>query len=87
MSHYEEFVPVERYTDNWHEFQAWPPKRNALAVMRKGLSRTLPGLENFYMAGQRAGATVGLSPAAESGRTIIKTICRQDKRQFVTGTR
>ena len=53
-------VTVERYTDNWHGFQAWPPKRNAMAVMRKGLSRTLPGLENFYMAGQWAGAMVGL---------------------------
>jgi phytoene dehydrogenase-like protein len=50
--------------------------------MRKGLSRTLPGLEGFYMAGQWAEASIGIPTAAVSGRRAVKTMCKKDGRKF-----
>jgi phytoene dehydrogenase-like protein len=77
-------VTIERYTGNWQGFQVWLPTEKAEVVMRKGLSRTLPGLENFYMVGQWAEAMVGISTAAESGCNLIKTLCKRDKKPFLT---
>jgi phytoene dehydrogenase-like protein len=77
-------LTIERYTGNWQGAEAWFPARNRLGVMLKGLSRTLPGLERFYMVGQWAGAAGGLPTAATSGRTLIQTLCRRDRHPFVT---
>jgi phytoene dehydrogenase-like protein len=55
-----------------------------MATSGKGMDKTLPGLERFYMAGQWVEPGGGLPPAAMSGRNVIRTICRQDKRPFVT---
>jgi phytoene dehydrogenase-like protein len=48
------------------------------------MDKTLPGLESFYMAGQWVEPGGGLPPAAMSGRSVIHTICKQDKRPFMT---
>ena len=48
-----------------------------------GGTKTLPGLEHFYMAGQWAGG-IGLSTAAIQGRKAIQTICKRDGQRFVT---
>ena len=77
-------MTIERYTGNWQGHQAWFSPRNTVGVMLKGLSRTLPGLENFFMVGQWAGAAGGLSVVATSARKLIQTICRRDRRPFVT---
>jgi phytoene dehydrogenase-like protein len=47
-----------------------------------GVSKTLPGLEDFYMAGQwvEPGGTVSM--AAASGKNAIQTICARDGKQF-----
>ena len=76
-------MTIERYTGNWRGAEAWFPTRNRMGVMLKGLSRTLPGLEDFYMVGQWAGAAGGLPMAATSGRKLIQTLCRRDRRPFV----
>ena len=46
-------------------------------MMGKGMDKTLPGLENFYMIGHwvEPGGNVELSCA--SGRDVIKDICHQ----------
>jgi phytoene dehydrogenase-like protein len=77
-------VTIERYTGNWQGAEAWFPPRNRLGVMLRGLSRTLPGLENFHMVGQWAGAAGGLPMAATSGRKLVERLCRRDGRAFVT---
>jgi phytoene dehydrogenase-like protein len=77
-------MTTERYTGAWHGSQAWFPSQNSLGVMLKGLSRTLPGLDGFYMVGQWAGAAGGLPMAAISGRKLIQSLCRRDRRPFVT---
>jgi len=77
---------VERYTNNFHGWLPWTPKTEAAAIMRQGLSKTLPGLDNFYMAGQWAGATIGISSAAIMGRNLVRDLCQKDGRKFVTST-
>jgi phytoene dehydrogenase-like protein len=73
----------ERYTGNRYGWQAGPPKENEEEIQRKGLSNTLPGLEGFYHVGQWAGASLGISTAAISGRNMVKTLCKRDGRRFM----
>jgi phytoene dehydrogenase-like protein len=77
-------LTIERYTGNYHGFQAWGlPGASPLAMM-KGLSKTLPGLENFYMVGQWALASIGLSTVAVAARKLIQELCKRDRRRFTT---
>jgi phytoene dehydrogenase-like protein len=72
----------ERYTGNWRgSYEGWLPKPEDF--MRR-MSKTLPGLDNFYMAGQWVEPGGGLPTAAMSGRNVIQIICKQDKKPFVT---
>jgi phytoene dehydrogenase-like protein len=48
------------------------------------MSKKLPGLESFYMAGQWVEPGGGLPPSALSGRNVIQLICKQDKKHFKT---
>ncbi len=50
------------------------------------MSKTLPGLENFYKVGQWVEPVGGLTPVAMSGRNVIQVIRKQDKKPFVTTT-
>jgi phytoene dehydrogenase-like protein len=76
-------LTTERYTGNYHGRQPWPPPQSALKVMRKGLSRTLPGLADFYMVGQWADAMIGISTVALAGRKLVQRLCRQERRPFI----
>lgn len=79
-------LTAERFTGSRRGLQAWTPPGNPLAAAAKGLSRTLPGLNNFYMAGQWAEAVIGVSTAALSGRNLVRRLCRHERRPFVTTT-
>jgi phytoene dehydrogenase-like protein len=50
----------------------------------ENISKTLPGLDNFYMAGQWVNAGGGMPPAVMSGSHTIQFICKKDGRKFVT---
>jgi hypothetical protein len=76
-------LTIERYTGNWHGTQAWMDEGGGVLDMLRGRTKTLPGLEGFYMAGQWAGG-IGISTAAIQGRKAIQTICKRDGRSFVT---
>jgi len=76
-------LTVERFTGNYHGLQAYAPK-NFLGTMMHGLSKTLPGLQDFYMVGQWAGATIGVSTVAVMGRALVTTLCKKDGKRFVT---
>jgi phytoene dehydrogenase-like protein len=75
---------VERYTLNFHGWQPWPVPDGGMKTMMSGLSKTLPGLKNFYMVGQWASAMIGVSNAAVMGRSLIKELCKKDKKKFKT---
>ncbi len=73
-----------RYTNNWQgSYQGWLlTTKNALSSLARGMSKTLPGLEDFYMIGQWVMPGGGLPPAAQSGRDVIQIICDQDGKVF-----
>ena len=77
-------VTVERYLGAYRGLQAWPPKLDLCTLMREGVSPTLPGLEEFYMVGQFAQGMVGLSTAAAGGRKLVRRLCKEDGRRFLT---
>jgi len=74
-------VTIQRFTGNWHGLQPWPAEDEGFSAMLKGLTRTLPGLESFYMVGHWAGG-IGISTAAISGRQVIQRMCKRDGRRF-----
>jgi len=81
-------VTVKRYTNNWQgSMEGWLITTETIdMVFGRGMKRTLPGLENFYMVGQWVQPGGGLPPAAESGRKVIGTICKQDGKKFQATT-
>ena len=74
----------ERYTGNRFGWQAGPPKENVTEIQRKGLSKTLPGLDNFHHVGQWATAALGVSNVAITGRNLVRELCKEDGKRFVT---
>jgi phytoene dehydrogenase-like protein len=52
--------------------------------MSRRMSKTLPGLANFYMVGQWVEPGGGLPPAALSGRNVTQLLCKRDGKKFVT---
>lgn len=76
----------ERYMGGTHGFAGMPNKKvNIMAsVFGKGWETTLPGLSDFYMVGQWATSAGALFSNALSGRTVIKSICKQERRRFAT---
>ena len=76
-------LTTERYTGNWQgSIEGWYVSREGVDLMTKGVAKTLPGLDNFYMAGQWVEPGGGLPGVAPSGRNIIQMICHQDKVKF-----
>jgi len=71
-----------RYTLNHQgSFMGWLPTPGA---MRTQVSKTLPGLDNFYMAGQWVVPGGGVPPCLYSGRQVIQILCRRDGKRFST---
>jgi phytoene desaturase len=71
-----------RYTLNREgAFMGWIPTPEA---MRTHIKKTLPGLQNFYMAGQWIMPGGGVPPCLYSGRQVIQIMCKRDGKQFST---
>ena len=79
-------LTTERYTGNWQgSFEGWLiTTKNLSKAFTGGLPHTLPGLKNFYMVGQWVEPGGGLPTAGMSGRGILKRICKEDGKEFVT---
>ena len=77
-------VTFYRYTGNWqgsYEGFLLTPE-NMMLQMKK----TLPGLDNFYMAGQWVMPGGGLPSGLISGNHVIQILCKRDKRKFKVTT-
>jgi phytoene dehydrogenase-like protein len=73
---------VIRYTNNWKgSFEGW---LNSPKMGFRRMTKTLPGLRNFYMAGQWVEPGGGLPTALISGRYVTQIICKEDKKSFIT---
>lgn len=78
-------LSYERYTGNWMgATTGWLLTKETIPMMILGVSKTLPHLNGFYMAGQwvEPGGTVTLSAA--SGKNVIQMICARDGKTFTT---
>lgn len=78
-------LSYERYTGNWMGSTCgWLMTKDTMRMLINGLPKTLPGLSNFYMAGQwvEPGGSVPL--AAASGKNAIQLICAAGERDFIT---
>lgn len=70
----------EHWTGNWQgSYQGWLPTPQ---ILGRRLPYTLPGLKNFYMAGQWVETGGGLPPSALSGRYVTQLICARDGKVF-----
>jgi phytoene dehydrogenase-like protein len=77
-------MTYERYTGNWQgSMEGWLITTKTMSMsMRGGMDKTLPGLDNFYMAGQWVEPGGGVPTAAMPGRRVSQMICKQDKKPF-----
>lgn len=75
-------MSYERYTGVWKgAWEGWLLTTKSMSLRMK---KTLPGLENFYMAGQWVEPGGGVPPAATSGRNVIQILCARDMKTFTT---
>lgn len=73
-----------RYTGNWRgSFEGWIETTDTLTMR---MSQMLPGLGDFYMAGQWVQPGGSVPAVAMSGRNAVQIICDRDGREFVTTT-
>jgi phytoene dehydrogenase-like protein len=71
----------ERFTGNWKgAYEGWRITPQALTMR---MAKTLPGLANFWMAGQWVEPGGGLAMVQTSGRHVLQLICHDDGREFV----
>lgn len=76
-------LSYERYTGNWlGSTCGWLLTKETMPMLIQGVPKSLPGLANFYMAGQwvEPGGSVPL--AAASGRNVVQLLCAQDGKPF-----
>jgi phytoene dehydrogenase-like protein len=73
-------VTFERYTGNWKgSYEGWQLTPDTVTMT---MEKTLPGLANFYMAGQWVMPGGGLPSGAMTGRYVTQLICRKDGIKF-----
>jgi phytoene dehydrogenase-like protein len=73
-----------RYTGNWKgSYEGWQVTP-ATWSFGKLMKKTLPGLENFYLAGHWVEPGGGLPTVAMSGRNVVQLICKREKKKFTT---
>ncbi|MEK6480620.1 FAD-dependent oxidoreductase [Catalinimonas sp. 4WD22] len=75
-------ITYEKYTGVYKgSYEGWKlTKETFLEKMEK----KLPGLENFYMAGQWVEPGGGLPPSALSGKSVIQMICKKERLKFIS---
>ncbi len=76
-------LSYERYTGNWMGSTCgWLMTKETIPMLIQGLPKTLPGLKNFFMAGQwvEPGGSVPL--AAASGRNAVQLVCAEAGKVF-----
>jgi len=69
-----------RYTRNYRgAYEGWLPTPE---IINTQVERTLPGLANFYMAGQWVVPGGGVPPTLYSGRQVVQILCHRDGKEF-----
>jgi phytoene dehydrogenase-like protein len=78
-------VTFERYTGNWQaSYEGFLPTPQSVRI---AIPNTLPGLRNFYLAGQWVRAGGGIPTGVSLGREAVMQICKKDGVKFQTASR
>lgn len=78
-------LSYERYTGNWQGATCgFLLTKETMRLMLLGVDKTLPGLRNFYMAGQWVEPGGSVPICAMSGRQALQLICDQEGQPFET---
>jgi phytoene dehydrogenase-like protein len=73
-------VTDARYTGVWKgSYEGFMPSAKN---MLNNIDPFIPGLKNFYMAGQWLSPGGGLPPAGQTGKWAIQYICKDEKMPF-----
>ncbi len=73
-------VTLKNYTNSWQgSWQGW---LDVAYKSKMKITKTLPGLSNFYMAGQWTEPMGGVPFAAMTGRHAMQLICKADGKDF-----
>jgi phytoene dehydrogenase-like protein len=76
-------LSYERYTGNWMGSTCgWLLTKQTMRMMIEGMGKTLPGLSQFYLAGQWVEPGGSVPIAAMSGRNVIQLVCAADGQEF-----
>ncbi|MCB0132784.1 MAG: NAD(P)/FAD-dependent oxidoreductase [Caldilineaceae bacterium] len=80
-------LSYERYTGNWlGSTCGWLLTNETMGMMIRGLPKTLPKLQNFYMAGHWVEPGGSVPIVAMSARNVLQLICAADGKPFQTAT-
>ena len=75
-------MTFHRYTGNWQgSYEGWLITPETMMLR---MSKTLAGLDSFYMIGQWVQPGGGLPSGAMTGRHVIQIFCKRDNKPFVT---
>ncbi|NTV36099.1 MAG: NAD(P)/FAD-dependent oxidoreductase, partial [Anaerolineaceae bacterium] len=78
-------LSYERYTGNWRGSSVgWLLTKKTMLKMISGMRKTLPGLKNFYLAGQWVEPGGSVPVVAMSGRNAVQLICHAERIPFTT---
>ncbi|PWH15888.1 MAG: NAD(P)/FAD-dependent oxidoreductase [Anaerolineae bacterium] len=78
-------LSYERYTGNWQGSTCgFLLTKETMPMLINGVPKTLPGLKNFYLAGQWVEPGGSLPLSAASGKNVIQIICASDGKPFIT---
>jgi phytoene dehydrogenase-like protein len=76
-------LSFERYTGNWQGATCgFLLTKQTMRMMLLGVDKTVPNLDNFYMAGQWVEPGGSVPTAAMSGRQVIQLICHEEGQPF-----
>jgi phytoene dehydrogenase-like protein len=79
-------ITWERYMGGTHGFVNMPNKKLSFlgSLLGQGLETKLPGLDNFYLVGYWVTSVGALFANANSGKTVIRAICKSDGKTFTS---
>jgi phytoene dehydrogenase-like protein len=75
-------ITFEQWTGNWNgSIYGWDVTPETMLM---SMEKSVPGLKNFYMAGQWVEPGGGLHAVGASGKQAIQLLCKENKRPFET---
>lgn len=77
-------LTFEKFTSNWKgTYMTWMVD-NQFRRRHPFIPMTVPGLDNFYMAGMWTNPPGGIPGSAVAGRRVVQVLCNRDNKAFIS---